>query len=146
VLSAPRGETVAQLAGFENIFEAQVTSIHEERGTMTCRVGPLRFESAQIELETPLVRSEPGNKLRVGISAGDILLATSPPTGLSARNILPGRLLSLSQRDLIVVAVVDCGVEMSVHLTLAARDSLELIPGRQVWLIVKTHSCHLLAG
>jgi len=145
VLSAPRGETVAQLAGFENIFDAQVTAIHEDRGTMTCRVGSLRFESAQVELETPLVRAEPGARLRLGISAGDVLLATSAPVGLSARNILPGRVLSLVQRDMIIVARVDCGVELSVHLTLAARDSLELKPGRQVWLIVKTHSCHLLA-
>jgi molybdate transport system ATP-binding protein len=145
VLSAPRGETVAQLAGFENIFDAQVTAIHEDRGTMTCLVGSLRFESAQVELETPLVRAEPGARLRLGISAGDVLLATSAPVGLSARNILPGQVLSLVQRDMIIVARVDCGVEMSVHLTLAARDSLELKPDRQVWLIVKTHSCHLLA-
>src|SRR5436190_54136 len=91
VLSAPRGETVAQLAGFENIFDAQVASIHEDRGTMTCRVGSPRFESAQVELETPLVRAEESSRMRVGISAGDILLATSAPVGLSARNILPGR-------------------------------------------------------
>ena len=145
VLSAPRGETVAQLAGFENIFDAQVTSIHEDRGTMTCRVGSARFDSAQVELETPLVRAKVGESLRVGISAGDVLLATSAPAGLSARNVLPGRLVSLSQRDAIIVARVDCGVEMSVHLTLGARDSLALVPGRQVWVIVKTHSCHLLA-
>src|SRR5439155_7289822 len=31
VLSAPRSETVAQLAGFENIFDATVSSIHEDR-------------------------------------------------------------------------------------------------------------------
>jgi molybdate transport system ATP-binding protein len=177
VMSAPRSETVAQLAGFENVFDAEVTSIHEERGTMTCKVtapglGRARLPAvptnpkegngttevvpsrgnepvghlAQIELETPLVRAEVGSKLRVGISAGDVLLATSAPVGLSARNILPGKLLSLWQRDMIVVARVDCGVEMAVHLTLAARDSLQLTPGRQVWLIVKTHSCHLLAG
>ena len=162
VMSAPRSETVAQLAGFENVFDALVSAIHEERGTMICeirsRMGttevvpvqnigrPGSSERHVIELETPLVRADIGMKLRVGISAGDILLATSAPVGLSARNILTGRLLSLSQRDMIVVARVDCGVEMSVHLTLAARDSLELKPGRQVWLIVKTHSCHLLAG
>lgn len=146
VLSVPRGETVAQLAGFENIFDAQVMSIHEERGTMTCRVGSERFQSAKVELETPLVRAEPGARMRVGISAGDILLATSAPVGLSARNVLPGRLLSLSQRDAIVIGRVDCGVELSVHLTLGARDSLGLSPGRQVWVIVKTHSCHLLAS
>ena len=145
VLSAPRGETVAQLAGFENIFDAQVTAIHEERGTMTCRVGSTRFETAQVEIETPLVHAVQDAKLRVGISAGDVLLATSVPVGLSARNILPGRLLSLAQRDMIIVARVDCGVELSVHLTLGARDSLELVPGRQVWVIMKTHSCHLLA-
>ena len=145
VLSAPRGETVAQLAGFENIFDAQVASIHEERGTMTCRVGSPRFQSAQVELETPLVRAEESSRMRVGISAGDILLATSAPVGLSARNILSGRLLSLFQRDAIVVARVDCGIELTVHLTLGARDSLGLAPGKQVWVIVKTHSCHLLA-
>ena len=82
--------------------------------------------------------------LRVGIRAGDILLGSLEPKGLSARNILPGRVLSLAQRDVIVVAKVDCGVEMEVHLTLAARDSLQLQPGRQVWLVVKTHSCHLM--
>jgi molybdenum ABC transporter ATP-binding protein len=172
VMSAPRSETVAQLVGFENVFDAQVSAIHEGRGTMVCEIQssvaearvlgtadgtaeavpfqnldhPGDSERHVIELETPLVRAEVGSKLRVGISAGDVLLATSGPVGLSARNILTGRLLSLSQRDMIVVARVDCGVEMSVHLTLAARDSLELRPGRQVWLIVKTHSCHLLAG
>jgi molybdate transport system ATP-binding protein len=121
-----------------------------EEGNGTTEVVPSRGDesavaSAQIELETPLVRAEVGTKLRVGISAGDVLLATSAPVGLSARNILSGKVLSLWQRDMVVVARVDCGVEMSVHLTLAARDSLQLTPGRQVWLIVKTHSCHLLA-
>jgi len=140
VMSAPRSETVAQLAGFENVFDAQVVSIHEDRGTMTCNTFP-----GNVEIETPLMHAEVGARLRLGISAGDILLATSAPAGLSARNILPGRLLELSQRDMIVIARVDCGIEMSVHLTLAARDSLELVPGREVWLIVKTHSCHLLA-
>ena len=141
VMSAPQSETVAQLAGFENLFDAEVTSLHENRGTMTCRIC-----QAQLEIETPLVRAEPGAKLRLGISAGDILLATSAPVGLSARNVLPGKLLTLYQRDAIIVARVDCGVVLSVHLTLGARDSLELVPGRQVWVIVKTHSCHLLAG
>jgi molybdate transport system ATP-binding protein len=139
VMSAPQIETIAQLAGFENIFDAEVTAIHTERGTMSCRVGP-----AGVELETPLVRARTGSTMRVAISAGDILLSTSAPVGLSARNILSGRLLSLSQRDAIILAQVDCGVKFSVHLTISARDSLELKPGRQVWLIVKTHSCHLL--
>ena len=136
-MSAPRQETVAQLAGFENIFDATVKSIHEDRGTMVCHLG-------KVEIETPLVRADMGSTLRVGIRAGDILLASLAPLGLSARNIIVGRIVSLEQRDVIVVAKVNCGVEMEVHLTLAARDSLQLQPGREVWLVVKTHSCHLM--
>ena len=139
VMTVPRMETVASLVGFENIFDAAVTAVHEDRGTMTCKL-----KNSDVELETPLVKAIPGTSLRVGIQAGDILLATSHPTGLSARNIVVGKIALLMQRDVIVVANVNCGVEMEVHLTLAARHALHLQPGQSVWLIVKTHSCHLM--
>jgi molybdate transport system ATP-binding protein len=140
VLEAPRQETVAQLAGVENIFDAVVETSHEARGTVTCRLA-----QSQVRLETPMVHAAVGSVLRVGIRAGDILLAVRPPEGLSARNVLPGRVVSLTRRDVIIAARVDCGVELEVHLTLAARDSLELAPGREAWLVIKTHSCHLMA-
>jgi molybdate transport system ATP-binding protein len=139
VIRAPRQETVAQLFGVENIFEASVLASHPDRGTMTCEL-----LAHTLQLETPLVHAEVGSSLKVGISAGDILLATAQPTGLSARNVLPGTISRVTQRDVIVAAVVDCGVEMEVHLTLAARDSLNLQPGVKVWLIIKTHSCHVM--
>ena len=141
VIAAPQQETVAQLIGFENIFDATVDSVHPERGTMTCRIAS---DGAPVVLETPLVRGGVGSALRVGIRAGDILLATVAPVGLSARNVIPGRIDSLEQRDVIISARVKCRVEMEVHLTLAARDSLQLVPGREVWLVIKTHSCHLM--
>src|ERR1700722_1593883 len=141
VMTAPRRESMAQLVGFENIFHAVVSAAHEERGTMKCRIA-----DSNVELETPLLRADPGSKLFVGIRAGDILLAAVHPVSLSARNIIPGRVLSLEQRDVIVIVRVNCGVDMEVHLTLAARDSLDLQPGREVWLIVKTHSCHLMTA
>lgn len=140
VMRAPRLETVAHLSGFENIFDASVLALHEDRGTMTCHL-----RSGTVELETPLVRAEVGSHLRVGIRAGDLLLATESPRGLSARNILPGTIRRLAQRDVIVAAIVDCGgTEFEVHLTLAARDALGLVPGKNVWVVVKTHSCHLM--
>ena len=141
VISAPLQETVAQLIGFENTFDAIVESVHPERGTMSCRI---ESDAGPVVLETPLVRGGVGSALRVGIRAGDILLATAPPVGLSARNVIPGRIRALIQRDVIVTAHVKCRVEMEVHLTLAARDSLQLAPGREVWLVIKTHSCHLM--
>jgi molybdate transport system ATP-binding protein len=148
VMTAPLQETVAQLAGFENIFDATVEAVHPERGTMVCKItsgSPTSAGySAPVVLETPLVGAGIGSPLRVGIRAGDILLATSLPHGLSARNVIPGRITSLERRDVIVVARVNCRVEMEVHLTLAARDALQLEPGREVWLVIKTHSCRLM--
>ena len=38
VMTAPRQESMAQLVGFENIFHATVAALHEERGTMICRI------------------------------------------------------------------------------------------------------------
>jgi molybdate transport system ATP-binding protein len=143
VLRAPAQESVAQLAGFENIFDATVESIHEDRGTMICRLTDA-IAGVSVTLETPLIRAEEGSALRVGIRAGDILLAIVRPEGLSARNIIAGRVVSREQRDMIVAARVNCGVEMEVYLTLAARDSLHLEAGREVWLVIKTHSCHLM--
>jgi len=140
VMRVPRLETIARLSGFENIFNATVVALHEDRGTMTCRLG-----KDGVELETPLVRADVGSRLRVGVRAGDLLLATENPRGLSARNVLPGTILRLEQRDVIISATVDCGgTEFEVHLTLAARDSLGLGPGKSVWVVVKTHSCHLM--
>jgi molybdate transport system ATP-binding protein len=148
VLRAPLQETVAQLAGFENIFDCTVESVHEDRGTMTCRITtcPSRGREAggSVPLETPLIRAEAGSPLRVGIRAGDILLAIAKPVGLSARNVIAGRVVSLERRDMMISAWVDCGVEMEVYLTLAARDALQLEAGREVWLVIKTYSCHLM--
>ncbi|MBV9574605.1 MAG: molybdenum ABC transporter ATP-binding protein [Acidobacteriales bacterium] len=144
VMTVPRQETVAQLFGFENIFNATVVAAHENLGTLTCRL-----DGSTVELETPLVRAEPGSLLRLGIAAGDILLATVKPEGLSARNVLPAVVKAVAQRDAMVMVEVDCGTQnelrIKVRLTLGARDSLALENGRQVWVIVKTHSCHLMA-
>jgi molybdate transport system ATP-binding protein len=143
VMTAPLLETVAQLAGFENVFTATVEAVRPERGTMTCRL-TASDQQTGVLLETPLVRGGVGSVMRVGIRAGDILLATAAPVGLSARNVLPGRILSLEQRDVMIAARVNCLVEMEVHLTLAARDALQLEAGKEVWLVIKTHSCHLM--
>jgi molybdate transport system ATP-binding protein len=138
-LTRPQSETVAQLVGFENIFDCSVTGSHPEQGTMTCRIA-----GSTLDLEVPLVRVNASLPLRVGIRAGDILLASSKPEGLSARNVLDGTITSLQQRDMTVIARVTCGPDFEVHLTLGARESLQLKPGARVWLVVKTYSCHVL--
>jgi len=141
VLHRPESETVAQLAGFENIFDCSFVAAHLEQGTMTCRVA-----GSVLDLEVPLSRVDTSRSLRVGIRAGDILLASLPPRGLSARNVFSGVIASLEQRDVTVVAKVNCGATFEVHLTPAARDSLQLQVGGKIWLVMKTYSCQVLQG
>jgi molybdate transport system ATP-binding protein len=132
---------VAQLVGFENILDCAFIADHPEQGTMTCRVA-----GSALELEVPLSRVDRSRPLRIGIRAGDILLASAAPQGLSARNVFSGVITSLQQRDVMVVARVNCGAEFEVHLTPAAREALHLESGGAVWVVVKTYSCQVLQG
>ncbi|HUI40795.1 MAG TPA: molybdenum ABC transporter ATP-binding protein [Terriglobia bacterium] len=139
VLREPRHETVAQLAGFENIFDATVAAVSEDQGTMRCRL-----KGSEVELEVPLIWTEVGSPVRVAIRAGDIMLAATRPEGLSARNTFQGKLNSLSRQGVTVIATVEAGVKFEVHVTPGACQTLGLRAGRPVWLVIKTYSCHLV--
>jgi molybdate transport system ATP-binding protein len=139
VLDAPRRKKLAQAAGFENLLSATVLDLREADGVMRARLG-----ASTCEIEVPLGYAAAGNRVQVAVRAGDILLATERPHGLSARNVMEGRIVSLEQRGTMAVARVDCGVAFVVHVTPGAVRALELAAGRRVWLVLKTHSCHVV--
>jgi len=141
VLEAPTHESLAQLAGFENFFDATVVSISNDSGTMLCRLN-----GATTEVEVPLSRVEVGSKIRIAIRAGDIIIAGEFPRALSARNIVPARIISLRREGTMVIAEIDAGRSFEVHLTPGACESLGLKPEQQVWLVIKTHSWRLVAA
>lgn len=141
VLSAPVHEPLARLTGFENFFDATVLSINPESGTMHCRLMGTRAE-----IEAPLSKAPVGSITRLAIRAGDILVAAEFPRALSARNILPGKIESLRREGPTVVATVAAGPHFIVHLTPAACQSLHLDSGREVWLVVKSHSFRIVAA
>lgn len=139
VLDAPRSIALAHAAGFENLLHAHVVEHRAADGVMR-----VALDSTNCELEIPLGTEPPGAAVQVAIRAGDILLATESPRALSARNVLPGTLESLEPRGSLVVAQVRAGARFTVHLTPGAVRSLQLIPGLRVWLVLKTHSCHVV--
>ncbi len=142
VLDVPEDESIAHLAGFENVFAATVSSRHPAQGTMTCHL-----EGSSLELEAPLGPQAEGGRVRLGIRAGDILLAGARPSGLSARNLLPGRVESLTPSGTGILARVECGQQptaFQVLLTPGAVDSLGLRPGAETWLVIKTWSCRVM--
>jgi molybdate transport system ATP-binding protein len=138
VLEMPEQASLAQLAGFENVIHANVLARKAEAGTMVCRLA-----ETSVDLEVPLARGATGSAIHIAIRAGDILLATEPPRGLSARNILRGRLASLTRDGAAMVATVDAGARFVVHLTPSAADGLGLTIGQDVWLVIKTYSCRV---
>ena len=141
VLDSPRSLALAQSAGFENLLEGKVLEHRAADGVMLVTVG-----SPECELEIPLGAAQPGDSIRVAIRAGDILLGTELPYGLSARNVLPGTVESLEQRGTLIVTQVNAGARFTVHVTPGAVRSLGLAPGLPVWLVLKTHSCHLVSS
>jgi molybdate transport system ATP-binding protein len=139
VLEAPRRRRLAQAAGFENLLSGTVLDLREPDGVMRVRLG-----DAGCEIEVPLGHAAPEDRVRVAIRAGDILLATERPKGLSARNVVEGQITSLERRGTLVVARVNCGVPFTVHVTPSAVRALELVHEKKVWLVLKTHSCHFV--
>ncbi len=139
VLDAPRRKKLAQSAGFENLLSGVVLDLREREGVMR-----VRMAESTCEIEVPLGHAAPGDSVRVAIRAGDILLATERPHGLSARNVLEGQIESLERRGTMVIARVDCGAKFVVHITPGAVQALGLCAGQKVWLVLKTHSCHLV--
>jgi molybdate transport system ATP-binding protein len=143
VLDAPRRSSLAHASGFENLFSSVVTELREVDGVMR-----VRLVRGACEIETPLGYAAAGTAVRLAIRAGDILLATERPYGLSARNVIAGKIISLEQRGTMFVAQVaadaDGAVVFTVHLTFGAKRVLDLEVNRPVWLVIKTHSCHVL--
>jgi molybdate transport system ATP-binding protein len=140
VLDLPEHEGLARIAGFENVFDGVVTHRRPDLGTMHCTIA-----GTATELEVPLSRGEPGAPVRVAVRAGDILLAVEPPRGLSARNVIHGRIVSLVRQGPTIIARVDAGALFIVHLTPGAIEALGLAPGGAVWLIIKTYSCRIVS-
>jgi molybdate transport system ATP-binding protein len=156
VLDAPRRKKLAQAAGFENLLSGAVLDLREADGVMRVRLAETACEidrpgkagifdfAVMPTIEVPLGYAAAGDRVRVAIRAGDILLATERPNRLSARNILEGHIASLERRGTLVIARVDCGAVFTVHITPGAVRALELAADMPVWLVLKTHSCHLV--
>ncbi|MBS1839620.1 MAG: molybdenum ABC transporter ATP-binding protein [Acidobacteria bacterium] len=139
VLNAPRKERLALASGFENILEGTVKEVRLEDGVMR-----VALKDSSSTVETPLTYAKQGDSVRIAIRAGDILLALEKPSNLSARNLLHGAIHSLEQRSATMICKVNAGAVFEVHVTLSAARALGLREGMELWLVLKTYSCHIV--
>ena len=120
----------------ENVFA--VTSLDREGGLARART------AGGCEVWLAVVPGFPAPR-HVAIPAEEILLAVERPRGISAQNVLAGRVTRVEPIGEQALVHVRCaGETWRAKVTQRAVVSLELAPGREVFLIVKAHAVHAL--
>lgn len=127
---------------FENVLAGRVSAITGDTATVRVDGG---------ELCVPAARLVVGGEALVAIGSEEILVAREVPRRISARNVVTARVQTVDDsRDgsLRLEARLGAhgdGARMSVSLTRAARDELELARGLEVHLVFKTTACRVLS-
>jgi molybdate transport system ATP-binding protein len=128
-------------AGIENVLRGDVV-VHDAGAGVT-RVA---IDDATT-LTVPLAAAHRvGSRVTLVVRAEDVLVATEPPHGLSARNVLAAEVVALERAhaDVLLRCHPDGpGAAWVVRLTPSAVDALGLVVGGRVWLAVKSHSIRI---
>ncbi len=115
----------------ENILEGAVSGEPDDDGLTRISIG-------RAELLAPSVEAAPGDTVTVAIRAADVIIALEESRSLSARNIVPAIVEETHALEGRALVYVDVGVRLAAEITLGSLRTLDLRPGRDVWLILKT--------
>lgn len=101
------------------------------------------LKTAAGELQVPRLGAVAGSQVRAYIRARDVMLSLLPPEGISALNVLAGRVAAVvptangAQADV----RLDCsGAVLMARVTLKSVERLALTPGRPVYAVIKSVS------
>jgi len=141
VLASIRGPSFNHLEDLRNTLPARVENQVPGHGATL-----LRLENGPT-LIVPYLEEEPGTPVTVLVRAEDILLARGPISGLSAQNLIPGRVERVVAHGPEAEALIRTGgVTWIVSLVAPAVEQLALAPGQDVHMIIKARSCHVGPG
>jgi molybdenum ABC transporter ATP-binding protein len=138
VVATPRRHSIAQIAGFENLFDATVTEVRESQDIMVCRLA-----GSAIDIQMPLTRLTRSTPYHVGIRADEILLATHLPNILNRFNLVHGEVKQISYSGRRAELLIDAGLEFRVNLN-EGLPQPTLGKGASVWMIIRPQVCHLI--
>ncbi|MBB3644655.1 molybdate transport system ATP-binding protein [Rhizobium sp. BK619] len=102
------------------------------------RLSTVALKSSQLHIPSAALAS--GRPVRIRIPSRDVMLATARPEGLSALNILEGRIEAISSdEDGTVEIRIDCGGDTILsRITALSCERLDLRPGKTVFAVIKT--------
>ncbi len=137
----PADSASSRLDDVRNLFRGVISGQSADRGETFVAL------DGGTTLVVPFLGRAEGEVVAVTIRADDVLLARGPISGLSARNIIVGRVSRLVPHGANVEVVAKTGsVDWIVSVVKPAVAALALREGTEVYLIVKARSCHILGG
>lgn len=134
----PANVAVAEFLGFENVFSGRITP------TLSNAVpdGGLKFTGSGIALVG--IGEHPGGAGHAVVRAEDILLAREVPRASSARNVLEGRVVSVSNHGALSRVTLEAGsTTLSAVVTASAVREQGFAPGMPVVATIKATAVHL---
>ncbi|MBV0913707.1 molybdenum ABC transporter ATP-binding protein [Anianabacter salinae] len=150
VVAIEGGRVIAQGPAAEVLGDPAIlpAGAREAGAVLTARVaahhddGLTELDAGGIPLFLPRVALAPGSLLRVRIAAHDVILSRERPEGLSALNILPGRVQDVRPGDGpgAIVALDTAAGRVLARITRRSAEALGLRAGMDVHAVVKTVS------
>jgi molybdate transport system ATP-binding protein len=135
VMSRPEFAAAAGSRSRITILPATVAAHHPQHQT-----SQLAFAGGMIAvpyLDLPL-----GCPVRARIAADQVIIALAPVAGLSVRNQLPARVISLTKNGGLVDVLLDIGCPLHAELTVDACQDLRLVADMAVMALIKSAAIH----
>lgn len=133
VLSRPAFSANLERREAGSILSGKVESFDARHGLAVVQLN-------RTSLQVPAKAVESGKAVRVHVPARDVMLGTVHPEGLSALNILEGRIADIAiSEDGMAMVQVDCGSDIILsRITSLSVERLSLTSGSTVFAIVKS--------
>src|SRR5262249_938113 len=114
-----------------NTFRVQCCEREAESRAMRCDIGGLwilGYSTGDAGDRSPLTCT---------VRASDVILASGKPEGLSARNIVSGRIREISDLGERGVVAVEAGPQWMAEISRASLAEMNLRPGQVIYMVLK---------
>lgn len=134
VFNKPADPAVARLVGVETVAPGEVIGFQE--GLAVVRVGEVSLLAA--------ASVAVGDAVFVCIRAADVLLQRDNEGHTSARNRLPGRIVSMIPEGPLVRVALECGFPLTALVTQLTCREMGLAVGDEVQALLKSPAIHVI--
>ena len=107
------------------------------------RPGSRRVRVGDAALSVELDDAASGQRIQIQVLARDVIVATESPRGLSVRNVVAARVVSITPdvgRAVLVELDIGRTATLLARITARASQELALAADKQVWALIKAVS------